>query len=292
MPAAAAMLNNNFDLVSIVLQLKPGGNLQSQNVRHFWGYAAYAMLLNHLQSLDPTLAQQIHDSQQPAPLTTSNLMGRMQAGKLLPDASYRLRLTAYNQQLSAYLLQMIRPQGSLAVGKQIELDYIPFVVENVFTDPGQDPWASLSSYQQLSQQSLLVTVPDRRVHLKIFTPAIFKHNQQLLPFPLPAVLIHNLLEKWNQHAPVAFPEELKRYANQCLVISKYELQTRIAELPNQVKRPGAVGEITYGTTNYDRYWMSLVHTLVQFAFYAGIGKHTSLGLGQTRVITPDQDQTI
>lgn len=288
MHAAAAMSNNSSpDLISIVLQLKPIGNLPSSSTRHFWGYAAYAMLLNHLGQLDTGLAEQIHDSQEPAPLTTSNLMGRMQAGNLLPNNSYRLRLTAYNPLLSTQLLQMIQSDGSLTIGKQIELDYTQFLIENVFTQPDQDPWACLSSYQSLSQTSLMDTQPDRRVQLQIFTPAVFKHNQQLLPFPLPVVVIHNLLEKWNQNAPLALPEELKRYAEKCMVISKYELKTRIADLPNQVKRPGAVGVITYGTTNYDRYWMSLVHTLMRFAFYAGLGKHTSLGLGQVSYLQSD-----
>jgi CRISPR-associated endoribonuclease Cas6 len=283
MPVDAAIPNNpSPDLISLVLQLKPIDDTQSNSPHHFWGYAAYSMLLNHLQQIKPELSEQIHDTQQPAPLTTSNLMGYMQAGKLISENSYRLRITAYNPLVSTSLLQLVQSSGSLAVGNKIELDYTHFSIENVYTTSAQDQWAGLSSYQALSQSSLMDTRPERRIQLKIFTPAIFKHNQQLLPFPLPSIVVHNLLEKWNQHAPIKLPEEVKRYADKCLVISKYELKTRIASLPNQIKRPGVIGNITYSTTNYDRYWMSMVQTLMRFAFYAGIGKHTSLGLGQVR----------
>ena len=35
---------------------------------------------------------------------------------------------------------------------------------------------------------------------------------------------------------------------------------------------GGVGEVTYATMNYDRYWMSVVGTLAAFACFPGWGR--------------------
>jgi len=78
---------------------------------------------------------------------------------------------------------------------------------------------------------------------------------------------------------VAFPAETRRYAAECLAISRFDLTSR----PVPAKRAACgwrSGQITYATLNYDRYWMSVLHTLAAFALYSGVGAATATGLGQ------------
>ncbi len=39
------------------------------------------------------------------------------------------------------------------------------------------------------------------------------------------------------------------------------------------------GQASYVAVTYDRYWMSLLGLLADFAFFAGVGRLTTVGLG-------------
>jgi CRISPR-associated endoribonuclease Cas6 len=103
-----------------------------------------------------------------------------------------------------------------------------------------------------------------------------------IPIPLPELVFGSLLERWNAIAPLAFPEEAKRYAAECLAISRYKLSTRAVPLKGGGLRVGAVGKISYISLNYDRYWMSVMATLAEFALFSGAGAGTAMGLGQCK----------
>lgn len=47
---------------------------------------------------------------------------------------------------------------------------------------------------------------------------------------------------------------------------------------------GAVGSVTFASVSYDRYWMSVLATLAEFALFCGLGAGTAQGLGQVRRI--------
>jgi CRISPR-associated endoribonuclease Cas6 len=103
-----------------------------------------------------------------------------------------------------------------------------------------------------------------------------------IPIPLPELVFGSLLEKWNTFAPIAFPPETRRYAAECLAVSRYKLESRSVGVKGQALRMGGIGRVTYTTLNYDRYWMSLVQVLAEFALFASVGAGTTMGLGQGR----------
>jgi CRISPR-associated endoribonuclease Cas6 len=45
---------------------------------------------------------------------------------------------------------------------------------------------------------------------------------------------------------------------------------------------GFVGKCQYTALNRDRYWLGVIQLLTDFAFYAGIGYQTAVGMGQAR----------
>ncbi len=106
----------------------------------------------------------------------------------------------------------------------------------------------------------------------------------VLQAPLPTLVFGSLLEKWNAYAPIAFPPEVKRFAEECLAVSQYQLSTRAVPQKSGGLRVGAVGEITYISLHYDRYWMSVIATLAAFALFSGVGASTTQGLGQCRIV--------
>ena len=110
-----------------------------------------------------------------------------------------------------------------------------------------------------------------------------------MPIPLPELVFGSLLQRWNAYAPVVFPEEVQRYARECLGVSRYQLASRIVHVKGAGRRVGAVGVVTYTSLNYDRYWMSLIQTLAAFAVFSGVGAGTAMGLGQARALGGHRD---
>jgi CRISPR-associated endoribonuclease Cas6 len=237
------------------------------------------------------------------------LIGRFPDDKFDPESPYRLRLTAIREDLTSILLQATRA-GPLAQGEVVELDYLRFRVEAV--DPvgdlgfipsskqqssaeqtgtsvsgqngGSNPWAAVTSYQELSAPYLLAQKPaPKHITLRFTSPTTFKSGGMHVPIPLPELTFGSLLERWNSFAPIAFPPEARRYAAECLAIGRYDLSSRVVPTKGRGLRVGAVGEVRYTCLNYDRYWMSLMTTLARFALFAGVGAGTGMGLGQCRM---------
>ncbi len=296
-----------MDLLSLVLTLRLAGQ---PNPLHpfplWWARAAHALLLNVVRQSNDALAAQLHEENGLRPFTVSTLIGRFTHSNPTPDQLYRLRFTAYQPELSALLWQAASA-GPLAPGSLLELDYIPFRVEAVSpaadaqspaspgpaaapqpeAGPAEDlSWAAVNTYADLSAPYLLAHIPaPRRLTLRFTSPTTFKSNGMHLPVPLPELVFGSLLEHWNAFAPLTFPPEARRYAAECLAISEYRLSSRPVPVKSGGLRIGAVGEITYSALNYDRYWMSLMAALAEFALFASVGAGAASGLGQARRVS-------
>jgi CRISPR-associated endoribonuclease Cas6 len=280
------MNTNAIDLLSLVLTLRPlaaaGAAAQTPP---WWGRAGQSLLLDVIRRADPGLSDSLHEGQGPRPYTVSSLLGHFQNGQLDDSATYTLRLTALRADLAGHLLAASGEGGLLAPGAILQLDYRPFRVEAAATTPEGQPWAATGSYGDLAASALVSgEPPPRQVTLMFTSPTAFKSQERTMPLPLPDLVFGSLLDRWNAFAPVAFPAETKRYAAECLAVSRFELASRPVPAKEGGLRVGAVGQMTYVTLNYDRYWMSVIHTLAACAIFSGAGMGTASGLGQCRQV--------
>lgn len=282
-----------MDILSLVLTLTPQPLAQprSEPLPAWWGRAARALLLEVVASADESLAASLQDEQTLRPFTVSSLLGsfpraqgsNLPAGAFLPNRPYTLRFTSLSAPVSQILWRAAQPGGMLAPGSQVELDHLPFCVQAVASSPQEDLWAASEDYSHLASARLVgAEPPPRQVSLAFVSPTTFHSQQRFVPLPLPDLVFGSLLDRWNAFAPIAFPPELRRFAQECLTIKRYSLKSRAVSLQKDNFRVGAVGEATYSTLNYDHYWMSLIHTLAAFAFYSGVGAGVTQGLGQCR----------
>jgi CRISPR-associated endoribonuclease Cas6 len=309
-----------MDLLSLLLTLRPLTPPDpTRMLPAWWGRAAHSLLLDVVRQSDPPLAEALHEAPSgenqagldgpaaslPAirPFTVSSLLGRFPHGALDPALTYTLRLTAFQKDVAAILSQAAQT-GPLAPGAALDLDYLPFRIEqNSLASSIPNPqssiensqtaiphpqsyWSASTTYADLSAALLLAKTPaPRRISLLFTSPTTFKSGGKHVPVPLPELVFGSLLERWNAYAPIAFPPETRRYAAECLAVSAYQLSTRPVPMKSGGLRVGAVGEITYTSVNYDRYWMSVAGVLAAFALFSGVGAGTSMGLGQCRQVT-------
>ena len=136
------------------------------------------------------------------------------------------------------------------------------------------------------QQYTLQERMSDRLTLRFASPTVFKSQNMFLPFPLPRLVFEGLARRWNAFSPIQIHPEIVRYAEECVAISRYHLRAETVSFGGDGGRgalPGCVGVCTYALRVRDRYWMGLVHLLAGFALYAGVGKQTTMGLGQCRM---------
>lgn len=272
-----------YDLLSLVFTLKPVPNGKAAGpVPPWWGRAAHALLLDAVRQANPELAQSLHDEDGPRPFTASTVIGPFPNRSLDETKTYTLRYTA-TERKTAQSLWEAASSGPLAPGSLIRLDDFAFKVVDVAATSKQHPWAAATRYPDLAAGELITgRNPSRKVTLLFTSPTTFRTQGRNMPWPLPHLVFGNLLDRWNAYAPLAFPEELRRYAEECLAIERFNLSSRVVAAKSGGLRIGCVGRVTYVTLSYDRYWMSLIHTLSRFALFSGVGAATSAGLGQCK----------
>jgi CRISPR-associated endoribonuclease Cas6 len=286
-------LTEAAQLVSLVLTLRPlPYDAGERPMPRWWGRAAHALLLKTIAGQDAALAETLHAQEGLKPLTASNLLGHFKSGSPDPAQTYALRFTAVQAPIAEILMHAAVGEDQLGPGARIELDYIPFPIEQAALSPEQHPWAAVTSFQDLFTAHFIPgNPPPRRISLHLASPTGFHSGGSTLPLPLPELVFGSLLERWNAFAPVALPNDLRRYARECLNISRFHLRSLGVPVKEGGLRVGAMGEVTYTSSNYDRYWMSLVDTLAAFAQFSGVGAGVSSGLGQCRKVEPAAVET-
>ena len=239
-------------LIAITLQLESDKPVR---LPPYLGRANYAATLSRLGELDADFVQALHDSDKPKPLTCSGILnarGSRQGTRIESGQPYYVRVTGLTEQISVLLQQSLLTQTPAVW----ELDHHCFRVAAAVCDAAEDNWSGVADYQALATESILV--PDRTartVTLRFATPTAFRSKEMQMPIPLPSLVFGSLVDRWNTFSPVALSAEMRRFAEECIAISKYRLQSRPVVQKNGALRMGGVGEVTYRALNGDRYWL-------------------------------------
>ena len=272
-------------LLSWVISLQPA---EAVSTPTNLGRAAHAWFLEQVRRADADLAQELHQGHGLRPFAISNLwpLGSQQKTKitLSPAKNYTLRVTSFSPQLSALLREQIIPHPPQA----LTLGPAAMQVTDSTTDSSKHSWAGKDTFEELVQRHTLESTAPPRVSLRFFSPTLFRSEDKDIPLPLPGLVFGGLLDKWNAFAPIEVHQGVRRFAQECLAVSRYQLETQLLRFGADGARgavAGCVGRCTYAILVHDKYWMRLIHLLAAFAFYAGVGRRTTMGLGQTRPLT-------
>ncbi len=197
----------------------------------------------------------------------------------VPGEAWHIRYTALTAELSRLLVERVLPDFP----KEITLGEHTFAVQAVAAAPEGHAAAGTASYADLASPYLLGSItPPTRWEFAFHAPTAFRSRGRTIPIPLPDLLFGSLLDRWNAWSPVALNPEVRRFAQECMAISKYRLQSKMILGKGDRVHRGAVGRCTYTALNRDRYWCSTVSALAAFSFYSGAGYQTTQGLGVCR----------
>jgi CRISPR-associated endoribonuclease Cas6 len=257
----------------------------SRAVHRFW--------LEAVGQRDAALEPALHDQPDYRPFTCSTLVGGERLGRnsqqFTPDSPAWLRITALTPAVSRQLCDLVANPPA-----EIELDGITFQVQQATTDPSVHRWAGKTAYEALAAPYLLQQqATPFSLTLRFASPTTFRmrrdvdHKKRTWPIPMPEWVFGFLHRRWNAFSSIKLPAELDFLKNESIVLSRYNLKTHAVPLRSRIPQMGCVGRARYVLIDQDVYATNMLHLLATFSFYAGVGYQTTVGFGQTRLLSPN-----
>lgn len=261
------------ELASYVFGLKC---IQCGRVQAVGGQEIHGLVFRLLQELNPELSGWLH-KEKDKPFTLSSLRGITTAEPALaPGGEYRFRATALN----AHMIGILEVLGRNWTGKEIQVGTARCIGSQVI--PERPPWATSAhsptrwDYRDLFNSS----TSSPRLRFRFVSPTTFRQRGRQQLFPLPENVFGSLLDRWNRFSPLQMPESLREGMSE-LLVARYDLHTRLIPFRNY-KMIGFVGQVEYQVPEGSNPIEAMaLGCLARFAWFAGMGYKTTMGLGQT-----------
>lgn len=217
-----------------------------------WGQAVHAQLFRWLAAADPGLASELHQ-QQDLPATVG--LRATSANRLY------LRISLLQPTLLAPLLWGM----SRDLGHSLTWAQVPCRL-------GTNVEIQGANFEALMGAS------SKTIQLEFLSPTSFKQAGNIQPFPLPELVFGSLWRRWQTFAP----QHLQLPAFDWIGwVSAYNLQTEVVKLKGGIEI-GAQGWANYQLSNVEQ--TQAATTLSRFAQFAGIGRKTTMGMGQAQLV--------
>ncbi len=265
------------------------------------GRPAQAWFLSQVMSRDPLLASSLHDENGSKPYTVSTLLDRnghpLKAGDWLKEGGECwLRITTIGEELSEIILEHVLKK----LPKRLTLHKMDFRIDGYTLNPREHPWAGDCSFAEIAQDSQYVKVP-RQARMEFVSPTAFRTNGNDISIPAPQQVFRSLWQKWNAFCPepMQLDDHWPKFADDCILVNEMTAVNTIRWEFAEGTRGAATGFT--GTVGFmllpkakvkehqQPFWDGadvVLQSLARFAFYCGVGHHTAVGMGQTRLISP------
>lgn len=267
-------------LYSIVLKLRAE---QEATLSPTQGYHGYALLLSLLNSVAPDLAHQVHSTEETKPITVSPLQGKFLKGRgkeivVGKGTEYWLRFSFLEDKVFASFLHSVLGEGGT---KEVQLEPTTFSLVEVITEPNSSPWAQFDSFHSLWDKA----APQEKITLQFLSPTAFRSRGRNIIFPEPELVFGSYLSKWNSYSPISFGDSLRSQVFPHIIATRHRLHSCILDFKSH-KEVGFEGVCAFQIKeNVPEESLRQINALADFAFYAGTGAKTTMGMGQTRRIT-------
>lgn len=261
-----------MDLFSLAVRLRvlAGGSFGATQ-----GQRTHALLLRLVQAGSPELAAALHDGPGPRPYTVSGLRGPRGGAprEVPPGGEVWFRVTCLTGETFAGLLDALLR----ASARPLRLQGVAVELTGVETRPGA-PAASFASYAELWEGA----APGGPLGLAFRSPTAFRSQGRQSLFPEPRLVFGGLAARWRAHTAVPLPELEGALGR--LVPARYSLRTAMLDY-GRYRQVGFVGRCLYEALEpLAEAEARALACLVQFAFYAGVGAKTAMGMGQAGAI--------
>lgn len=251
------------------------------------GRILHASFLNWLQQRQPELAARLHADNYARPYTLSPLQGEMvRRGRLLvlrKRAAAWFRLTGLEAQFNACVRETAEALGHGPAPDDPALQPGPALLT-----PAAHALARAASFEQLADEVIADTRAGRLTYdvvLDFQSPTCFMENKMSVPLPMPRYVFANLVNKWRRACEHDLPVADVEHFVDNLQVAWANIRTRPVDL-GKYRRTGFVGPVRFALhPAMPEIYRQTLHLLAKFAFFSGVGSHTTMGMGQ---VLPDE----
>ncbi|GFP27363.1 CRISPR-associated endoribonuclease Cas6 [Candidatus Hakubella thermalkaliphila] len=264
-------------LGSFVVRVRP---MKSVCYQYCTGRLLHGLFLHLMERVNPSLAGELHDTKGQKPFTVSPLFGHFLtdsgAKKALEEEEYWFRFTALTEECCEALVRVF--YGEAIPNATVMIEETPFLI--TATDlavGGRRGWSGLLSYDDL----ISTANGEPEITLCFQTPTTFRQGKINYVLPDPNLVFGSLLRKWNAYAPKKIPQEIKNFIFERVGVSQYRLSSRLYDLGDH-SLIGFQGKCKYTVLGDQNEMTRYLNILADFAFFAGLGQKTTMGMGQVR----------
>lgn len=258
---------------SLLIHFFPQSELSCSAASGKW---LHGLIFNLFNRLDPSYADYLHQKCQYKPFTLSPLLVEGKSNCVSPGQMCRVRLTLLDDDKLGELLNIlaqIQPQ-------ELNLGTSKISLHKVQVSPdGNNPWIAYQTWQEL-----LEIPPLKTITLKWHSPTAIKQKERNSLFPIPETMFTSWQQRWEKLSPLPFPQILSHddwfYGSQ---VSNYQLQASTVYFGN-FKQKGFKGWATYEIKGGEIMEKNAA-ILSRLAFYCGTGYKTTIGMGQTTIVS-------
>jgi CRISPR-associated endoribonuclease Cas6 len=262
---------------SLVINIIPRSPISSN---YSTGKHLHALFLNLVSSVERDLGSFLHAQKNDKAFTISplqvtgnrkNSILQYQHTKSIPaNTPCWWRVSLLDDRLFANLSKLWL---NLNPSQPWHLGAADLEITSVLGTPQPDrPWANFIPYAQLYEQA---SDRDREINFNFYTPTVFRQGKYDSALPTRECVFNSLLSRWNRYSNIPFSD----LNLDCLFPSFFDLNTELMINPDG-KCAGCVGAIAYRILgDVDPQTIKQINTLADFAFYAGIGRKTTMGMG-------------
>jgi len=184
--------------------------------------------------------------------------------------------------------------------KRLSLYKMDFRIDGVLASRAEHAWAGRTSFAELAQDAALAKAADS-VRAEFVSPTAFRSSGLEIRLPLPGQVFRSLWAKWNAFCPEAMQvQELwSQFAEECIVVSEMTAVNTTHWVFAEGTRGAATGftgtvafqlpparQLETEWRPYAEGAAAVMQSLARFGFYAGVGHHTTIGMGQMRLLSP------
>ena len=244
-------------------------------------------------NISPGLADKYHQSHQERPFTVStiypcqplppNKKKDHQMINISKGEKYWFRISTMTCELCEIIHEICYQKKRI-----ISIGSISF--ELIQTDHKKHSRAGFATYGDLGK--FLEYQPPHIYGLQFLSPTAFHTRNQNMVFPLPAFVFPRLLNRWNRFCPDEWhiPEALTQdQIDNWVMVSGYQLQSHALDFGPKGKELTFSGYCEYRTSrNTPIRIKQILHVLLRFSFFAGMGYGTPKGMGQVSFLIVDR----
>lgn len=188
-------------------------------------------------------------------------------GKERPVSRIKLDVTLLDDSLFPYF-----SQGLILERKTLSIDSVRIVKKRIL------------SVEHRSYEELIKDAEEKNDLVFLFkTPTSFKKGSSDYPVPDPVLIFKSLIKKWNTFSHYKMEIPIKSLSN-ILQVNGIWIKTRKFNLSPDIKAIGFSGRVLIHINSEEKEILKSFNVLHQFSNFSGVGRKTSMGMGNTATI--------